>query len=49
MNATDAVAGVLTGACVSGLVALVLDAGMRALAFHPAEDALPDPVDDGAA
>jgi membrane-associated phospholipid phosphatase len=47
--ATDAVAGVLTGACVSGLVALVLDAGMRALAFHPAEDALPEPIDDGAA
>jgi len=46
--ATDAVAGVLTGASISGLVALVLDAGMRALAFHPAEEPLPEPADDGA-
>jgi undecaprenyl-diphosphatase len=47
--ATDVLAGVFVGACVTGSVALVLDGGMRALAFRPAEGDLPSPPGDGAA
>ncbi|HEY1969348.1 MAG TPA: phosphatase PAP2 family protein [Pseudonocardia sp.] len=46
---TDVLAGVFVGACVTAMVTLVLDGGMRALAFRPAEGDLPSRPGDGAA